>query len=66
MLGDIKKAQTEDGKKEAKIDKGSGWVTAREMANSMGLPAAVNLDNILSSKEYEKKVVNGIGYYKKK
>lgn len=44
----------------------SGWVSSREMANSLGLPAAVNLDNVLSSKEYEKKVVDGIGYWKKK
>lgn len=43
-----------------------GWTSSREMANSLGLPAAVNLDKVLSSKEYEKKVVNGIGYWKKK
>ena len=43
-----------------------GWVSSREMANSLGLPAAVNLDKVLSSKEYEKKVVDGIGYWKKK
>ena len=36
------------------------------MANSLGLPAAVNLDNILSKYQYDKKVVNGLGYYKKK
>lgn len=44
----------------------SGWVSSREMANSLGLPAAVKLENVLSSKEYEKKVVNGIGYWRKK
>lgn len=43
-----------------------GWVSSREMANSLGLPAAVNLDKVLSSKEYEKKVVDGIGYWRKK
>ena len=43
-----------------------GWISSREMANSLGLPAAVNLDNVLSSKEYEKKMVNGIGYWRKK
>jgi hypothetical protein len=45
---------------------GSGWVSSREMANSLGLPAAVNLDKVLSDKEYEKKVVDGIGYWRKK
>ena len=44
----------------------SGWVSSREMANSLGLPAAVNLDKVLSAKEYEKKVVDGIGYWRKK
>lgn len=44
----------------------SGWVSSREMANSLGLPAAVKLENVLSSKEYEKKVVDGIGYWRKK
>ena len=44
----------------------SGWVSSQEMANSLGLPAAVNLNNVLSSKEYEKKVVNGIAYWRKK
>ena len=44
----------------------SGWVSSREMANSLGLPAAVNLDNVLSSKEYESKTVNGTRYWKKK
>lgn len=44
----------------------SGWVSSREMANSLGLPAAVKLENVLSDKEYEKKVVNGIGYWRKK
>ncbi len=43
-----------------------GWVTSREMANSLGLPAVVKLENVLSSKEYEKKVVNGVGYWRKK
>ena len=45
---------------------GSGWISSREMANSLGLPAAVNLDKVLSSKEYEKKMVDGIGYWRKK
>lgn len=42
------------------------WLSAQEMANSLGLPAAVNLSNVLSTKEYEKKTVNGIAYYRKK
>lgn len=45
---------------------GSGWVPAYQMANSLGLPAAVDLSKILSSSQYEKKVINGIAYYKKK
>jgi hypothetical protein len=44
----------------------SGWVSSAKMANSLGLPAAVNLDKVLSKKEYEKKVVDGIGYWRKK
>lgn len=44
----------------------SGWLPAYQVANNLGLPAVVKLDNILSTKEYEKKVVNGIAYYRKK
>lgn len=46
----------------------SGWTSAAKMANSLGLPAAVNLDNILSKYEYDHKIdpVTGLGYYKKK
>ena len=44
----------------------SGWLTSQQMANSLGLPAAVNLSNILSTKEYEKKVSNGVTYWRKK
>ena len=64
----IKKTASGSSNKSSSINKssGSGWVSARELANSMDMPAAVNLDNIISSKEYEKKVVNGIAYYKKK
>ena len=43
-----------------------GWMSAQQLANSMGLPAAVNLANVISDKEYERKEVNGIGYYRKK
>jgi hypothetical protein len=35
------------------------------MANNLGLPAAVDLSNVVSSREYEKKVVNGTAYYRK-
>lgn len=43
------------------------WYPARTVANSMGLPAAVNLDNVISEKEYEKKLdENGFAYYRKK
>lgn len=45
---------------------GDGWIPAYQMANNLGLPAAVKLDNVVSSREYEKKVVNGIAYYKKR
>lgn len=44
----------------------SGWVSSREMANSLGLPAVVKLENVLSDKEYEKKMINGVGYWRKK
>lgn len=52
-----------------KLSKGSsddGWMTSTQMANSLGLPAAVNLSKVISSKEYETKKVNGKTYYKKK
>lgn len=44
----------------------SEWISARELANSLGLPAAVNLDKVISNKEYEQKEVNGFAYYRKK
>lgn len=44
----------------------SEWISARELANSLGLPAAVNLDKVISNKEYEQKEVNGFTYYRKK
>lgn len=52
----------------AKLSDGSsGWISARELANSLGLPAAVNLSNVISEKEYEKKIdENGFAYYRKK
>lgn len=63
-----KKSNSSSGS--AKLTEGSksstGWVSSREMANSLGLPAAVKLENVLSDKEYEKKMVNGIGYWRKK
>lgn len=43
-----------------------GWVSATKLANSLGLPAGVNLSKVVSNKEYEKKVENGIAYYRKK
>lgn len=61
-----KKSSSSDSAKLSEGSNSSGWVSSREMANSLGLPAVVNLDNILSSKEYEKKVVDGIGYWRKK
>lgn len=42
------------------------WLSARELANSLGLPAAVNLDKVISDNEYEKKEENGFTYYRKK
>ena len=44
---------------------GDGWIHAATLANQLGLPAAVKLDDVVSA-TYEKKVVNGIAYYKKK
>ena len=44
---------------------GSGWIHAATLANQLGLPAAVQLDPVVSA-TYEKKVVNGVAYYKKK
>ena len=48
------------------VKKSDGWISAREMANSLGLPAVVDLSKVVSDKEYEKKVVNGSAYYRKK
>ena len=46
---------------------GSGWISARELANKLGLPAAVDLSKVISDKEYEKKIdSNGFAYYRKK
>lgn len=45
---------------------GSGWMSSAQMANQLGLPAVVDLSKIVSTAEYEVKVVNGIKYYKKK
>ena len=42
------------------------WVSAQQLANGLGLPAGVNLSKVLSDKEYEKKTVNGLAYYRKK
>lgn len=60
------KKKTSTKKTSSKSTKTKGWTPAAKMANSLGLPAAVNLDNILSKSLYDKKVVNGFGYYKKK
>lgn len=43
-----------------------GWLPAYQVANSLGLPAVVDLSKVLSPSEYEKKMINGIAYYKKK
>ena len=43
------------------------WYSAQEVANSLGLPAAVNLANVLPEDEWEKKVdSNGFAYYRQK
>ena len=49
-----------------KVKLNNSWVSAQELANSLGLPAAVDLSKVVSEKEYEKKLVNGFAYYKKK
>lgn len=43
-----------------------GWMSSATLANSLGLPAVVDLSKIISTSQYEVKVVNGIKYYKKK
>ena len=43
-----------------------GWMAAYQVANSLGLPSVVDLSKVLSTLEWEKKVVDGIAYYKKK
>lgn len=58
-----------NGKSSTKLSENSnsdGWMTSTQMANSLGLPAAVKLDKVVSSKEYETKKVNGTTYYRKK
>ena len=43
------------------------WQSAQELANSLGLPAAVDLSKVVSDKEYEKKLdENGFAFYRKK
>lgn len=61
-----KKSSSSDSTKLSDGSSSGGWVSSREMANSLGLPATVKLENVLSSKEYEKKVVDGVGYWRKK
>ena len=61
-----KKSSSSDSAKLSDGSNSGGWVSSREMANSLGLPAVVKLENVLSEKEYEKKVVDGIGYWRKK
>lgn len=46
--------------------KSGQWYSAQEVANSMDLPAAVNLANVLPESQWEKKVENGLAYYRKK
>lgn len=61
-----KKSSSSNSTKLSDGSNSGGWVSSREMANSLGLPAVVKLENVLSEKEYEKKVVDGIGYWRKK
>lgn len=42
------------------------WISAKELANSLGLPATVNLNKVISNREYEQKEINGFTYYRKK
>lgn len=43
------------------------WLSARELANSLGLPAAVDLSKIISTKEYEVRTTkDGFKQYRKK
>lgn len=53
--------------KSSNLNSNSGeWVSATKLANSLGLPAGVNLSKVVSDKEYEKQTVNGFAYYRKK
>lgn len=43
------------------------WMSAREVANSLGLPAAVDLSKVISTKEYEVRTTkDGFKQYRKK
>lgn len=57
---------TEGSKSKTSTLKSGQWYSAQEVANSMDLPAAVNLANVLPESQWEKKVENGLAYYRKK
>ncbi len=61
-----KKTSSSSSSKKTSSSSSNGWIPAAKMANSLGLPAAVNLDNILSKYQYDKKMVGGLAFYKKK
>ena len=48
------------------VSSSDGWMSSATLANSLGLPAVVDLSKVISTSQYEIKVVNGIKYYKKK
>jgi hypothetical protein len=77
------KKKTSSSKSSSSIAKGSGsggggfrgssssssgkWLSAREVANSLGLPAAVDLSKVISTKEYEVRTTkDGFKQYRKK
>ena len=62
---ETKKEETVKQETKKESSPGSGWIHAADLANQLGLPAAVKLDSVVSA-QYEKKVVDGIAYYKKK
>lgn len=66
----IKKSQSRGVKRNivSKNTSSSGkWMSARELANSLGLPAVVDLSKVISTKEYEIKTTKeGFKYYRKK
>ena len=60
-------SESTSGLKDNNNNSNDGWISSAKLASQLGLPAVVNLDKVISEKEYEKKVdSNGFAYYRKK